>query len=378
MHHNPEPKHRGLKLRGSIWWIDICRRVDGRQISIRESTGCREGDLAGAIAIRDRRLDDATGRRAAPVVDLGGPRTFADAAAEYLLDLEQRGKDPSRAEQDIRLVLDALGDLPLDHVHQRTIQPWIDAQRGIRASGTVGRAVRTASTVLRFAAAVLRDGHVPWLAVTPPKLRLPDWGTRQRRPITWEEQDRLIDALPEHLIGPVLFALATGARQAEITTLRWDRHRDVDGLAPWSAWWVPPEIRKASSRLAPSEQQGRYLVAPRLGRAVIERAHTKQESDWVFPSPRGGALYRANNHGWRTACGEAELDIRFHDLRHTFGDRAADAGIPLDIVRSLLGHRHRGITEHYSRPGLVRLLGEVERIGRPAPRLAAVGGGFAQ
>ena len=31
-------------------------------------------------------------------------------------------------------------------------------------------------------------------------------------------------------------------------------------------------------------------------------------------------------------------------------DDAADAGIPLDVRRSLLGHEHRDITLHYSAP----------------------------
>lgn len=84
-------------------------------------------------------------------------------------------------------------------------------------------------------------------------------------------------------------------------------------------------------------------------------------------------MYRVNNHGWRTAIKAAGLPIRFHDLRHTFGERAADAGIPLDIRRSLLGHEHRDITLHYSSPGLVRLLEEVERIVRPGADLRLIG-----
>jgi integrase len=84
-------------------------------------------------------------------------------------------------------------------------------------------------------------------------------------------------------------------------------------------------------------------------------------------------MYRCNNHGWRAAVAAAGLEIRFHDLRHTFGERAADAGIPLDIRRSLLGHEHRDITLHYSSPGLARLLEEAERVVRPGARLAAVG-----
>ncbi len=110
------------------------------------------------------------------------------------------------------MLLPGIGDLAFSHVHQRTLQGWIDAQQGIRSSGTVDRALRTVSTVLNFAAHVLRDGNTLWLTLAPPRLRSPDWGERQPRPIAWAEQDALIETMRSHLVGPVLFALATGAR----------------------------------------------------------------------------------------------------------------------------------------------------------------------
>jgi hypothetical protein len=61
--------------------------------------------------------------------------------------------------------------------------------------------------------------------------------------------------------------------------------------------------------------------------------------------------------------------MRVHDLRHAFGERAADGGIPLEVRRSLLGHEHRDFTLHNSSPGLARLLEEVERIVRPVPEV---------
>ncbi|WP_295585547.1 tyrosine-type recombinase/integrase [uncultured Lamprocystis sp.] len=365
---------RGLTLRGGFWWINIDRRIGGRQVQIRESTGCGETDLAGARAVRDRRVKEETDRPVAPAnTDQHGPeRTFSDAAAEYVLDLERRGKDSGRALQDIRMILDEAGDWPLSHLHQRAIQPRIDAQQGHRASGTVDRALRTLSTVLHFAAEVLRDGNEPWLQ-TAPRLRSPDWGARARRPITWDEQDRLIAELPAHLIGPVLWAVHTGARQEEVCSLTWAQHRPVDGLPEWSCWWIPPEVRKASSKAKVSDRDGRYIVCNRAARSVIAD-QVGASAIWVFLSPRGGRLYRVTNNGFRAARERAGLkDMREHDLRHTFGDRAADVGIPQDIVAVLLGHRRQGITAHYSRPGLARLTEETERIVRPAGRLAAVG-----
>lgn len=357
--HDSKPK--GLKLRGEIWWIHKTIRVGDQVIELRESTRCCA--LSDAVCFLNRRIEEET--RPLYVQTAPGEHSFGEAAAEYIADLERRGKSSERQLYALAPIMPAIEMLPLKRIHQRTLQPWIDAQKGVRSSGTVGRTVQVISTVLHFAATVLMDDDDPWLHRAPPKFRVPDWGTRKARPITWEEQDRLVENLPPHLAAPVLFAVFTGARQGEVTSLRWDQERSGKGLPTLAAWWIPPEIRKGSAKKKASEQEGRFVIANRAARAVLEKQRGK-DREWVFPTVRGeGAMYRVNNHGWRRAVKAAGLTIRFHDLRHTFGKRAADAGIPLDIRRSLLGHEHRDITLHYSSPGLVRLLEEAERIVRP-------------
>ncbi len=358
--HDTKPK--GLKLRGEIWWIDKTVRVGDRKIQLRESTGCRE--IGEAQDTLQRRLAEVSAELAPPLST--GERTFNEAAVEYILYLEDRGKDPARAELDIRMVADWIGHLPLSHIHQRTLRPWIEAQRGERASSTVARTLRTVTAVLNYAARVLRDGDRPWLGMAVPKLIAPDWGTRQPVRLTWEEQDWLIEALPAALIAPVLFAVATGAREHEITTLTWGQHRTIEGLPEWSAWWIPAEARKANAKRAASAQDGRYLVANAMARSVI--AGQDHRSEFVFPSPKGGGYDRFNNKGWRAAVKEAGLALRFHDLRHTFGERLATAGCPFDARKTILGHHHADITAHYSTPGLSRLLEEVEKVQRPNVR----------
>ena len=290
-------------------------------------------------------------------------RTFSEAAVQYVTALERRGKDPGRALQDIRLVVPWIGDLPLDHVHHTTLEAFVEAQRGVRRSGTVARALRTVIAVLNYAARVLRDGNQPWLATAVPRIEQPDWGdSTQPVRLTWEEQDHLVAALPSHLVAPVLFAVWTGARQNEIVTLRWSQQAPVQGLPEFSVWWIPPEIRKSNARKTLGQQQGRNLICNATARSVV--AGQSQESEFVFPSPSGGPLYRINNHGWRTAVAKAGLAVRVHDLRHTFGERLATIGVPFDARQTLLGHENHNVTLHYSTPGLSRLLEEAEKVKR--------------
>ena len=359
-------KPRGLKQRGQIWWIDKIVRTGDQTTHLCESTGTSSlAEAASILAARVRALTQAQAR-----ID-PTERTFREAAVEYVLSLEDRGKDTARAELDISMIDASIGGLPLSRIHQLTIRPWIEAQRGHRSSGTVGRTLRTVTAVLTFAARVLRDGDRPWLGIAVPKLIAPDWGSVQPYRLSWEDQDRLVEALPSHLVAPILFAVSTGARELEITTLQWEQHRAVDGVPEFGAWWIPPEIRKGNARRRASDQQGRYLVCNQMARSII--ASQSRESAWVFPSPlRDGPLDRLNNHGWRHALKAIGVEMRLHDLRHTFGERLASAGVPFDARKTILGHHHGDITAHYSTPGLARLIEEVDRVTRPGSRPAAV------
>jgi integrase len=212
----------------------------------------------------------------------------------------------------------------------------------------VKRAVRICVAVLNHAARTLRDGNKPWLSTAVPRIEAPDWrDARQPYPLTQEEQDRLIAALPDHLKGPVLFGVLTGARQDEVCELRWSWMGDVNGAPEGAFWWLPGEHTKNGD--------GRWLVCKHAARALIDTQAGK-DSEYVFPSPRGGRLYRINNTAWKRARAKTGIPARVHDLRHTFGRRLEAAGVPWDYRKVLLGHRIADVTAYYSGPGLLRLL----------------------
>jgi integrase len=52
---------------------------------------------------------------------------------------------------------------------------------------------------------------------------------------------------------------------------------------------------------------------------------------------------------FRNACKAAKIEgFRFHDLRHTAASHMAMAGVPLNTVGDILGHRTSAMTERYS------------------------------
>jgi len=55
-----------------------------------------------------------------------------------------------------------------------------------------------------------------------------------------------------------------------------------------------------------------------------------------------------SKNSFASACGEAGItDFRFHDLRHTFGTRLADAGVDVVKIKELKGHASIVTTMRY-------------------------------
>jgi integrase len=161
-----------------------------------------------------------------------------------------------------------------------------------------------------------------------------------------DEVEALLRAVPEDDLGRVervmyLTAAMTGMRQGELLALRWT---DVD--------WIAGRIRvrrnyvrgeygtpksKRSSRSVPLATR----VAGELERHNQSTAY-RADSDLVFAHPHTGRPIDRSRllKRFKAALRRAELrDIRFHDLRHTFGTHMAAQGVPMRTLQEMLGHR---------------------------------------
>lgn len=206
-------KTPGLTKIGEIWHID--KRVRGRRLC--ESTGTsylREAEIYLTKRLEEIRKAETFGER--PV------RTFRKAATKYLNETVKRSLD--RDAQDIKLIMPYIGTLPLHQVHMGTLQPFIDDRKadGIKSS-TVTRTLAIVRRILNLAARKWRDEYgMTWLA-TSPLIEMQDWGdATPAYPLSWEEQQRLLNELAAHLQRMALFAVNTGTRQEEVCGLKWE------------------------------------------------------------------------------------------------------------------------------------------------------------
>jgi integrase len=137
-----------------------------------------------------------------------------------------------------------------------------------------------------------------------------------------------------------LTAAMTGLRQGEVLALRW---RDVD----WSArkLRVSGGMRNGKRRTPKSAASSRAVpMADNVGGALdrLFQASAYQGDDHlVFGHPHTGRPLdrsQVSKRFKRSLRRAGVREVRFHDLRHTFGMRMAAAGVPIRTLQAWMGH----------------------------------------
>jgi integrase len=334
----------GLRNRGGIWHIE--KQILG--IKIHESTGT--GHLEEAELILARRIEET---RQAKVFGVRPIRTFREAATKFLEGNLHLGSIGNYA-MHLKQLDPYIGDLPLENVHLGTLQPFIEARRtqGIKTK-SINLALGVVRRILNLAARLWRDEHgLTWLDSAPLIQMLPIADARKPYPLSWEEQRRLFQALPDHLARMCLYKVNTGCREQEVCQLRWDWEIQVPELNT-AVFILPGEVVK--------NREDRLVVLNRIARSVVEEVRGAHP-DYVF-TYRGHPVQNINNSSWKRVRKAVGLPlVRVHDLKHTFGRRLRAAGVPLETRKVLLGHRNGDITTHYSAPELEELVEAANRV----------------
>jgi integrase len=264
---------------------------------------------------------------------------------DYTLPAKRRA--PATVEQyhwALAIIDDALGKKRLATLTPEQVEHFLGARAAEGYSRNSVRILRTVfSQVLGEAE---RRGHVARNVAKLAHLPADATPAAQRRSLSPEEAARLIRAIDgDPLEAFFVLALTTGARRGELLGLSWD---DVDLRA--GTMTVRHALRKAGS--------GGYEVGPtknpasvrtvRLGPSAVAalRRHRKAAvrhvgtEDLVFTTSTGAHLDPSRlRRRWESICEQAALeDVVLHELRHTAGSVAVDAGVNLSEVADQLGH----------------------------------------
>lgn len=322
-----------LYKRGGVWWMEF----SFRGVRIRESTGSSNIGEARDIENERRR-----GLRLslAGVTRPPAPELFSAAAENWL---------------KIKAVHLAVRTIIIERANLKHLKPFFgkrlliqitpDAisryQRTRLAEGAAPKTVNLEFGTLR---GLLRH-HRLWLAIQPDVKMLPvdeDKG----RALTLEEETRLLEACrnsrSRSLYPGVMLALNTAMRRGELRLLRW---RQVNLLAA-RLTVGKSKTQAGTGRLIPVNQRAAMVL-----NFWASLFPDREPGHFVFPAERYGrngkkdGIYQADptrplgswKVAWKTAKKSAQVNCRFHDLRHTACTRMLEAGVPFSAVALIMG-----------------------------------------
>ena len=324
--------------------VRVGRKQVWRKLGEKRVAGSRDGLTRKQAEARLRRLIDELER--APVVI--ERLTVGDVGERYLSHLATVGRRRSTLDDYssyLRVHLAPFfGDLPLEKIRRADIENFVAEKL---ADGLSPKSVRNYLGLLHslFAYAEKQE----WTRGNPCKLvEKPgdEEGDGDIHFLAEEELEALLRAVPDTRLGPLdrvlyLTAAMTGLRQGELLGLRW---RDID----WGASrvrvrqsYVRGEFGRPKSKRSSRSVPLADRVAAELDRYFRDSAF-QADDHLVFGNPLTGKplARRAVLKRFKQNLARARVrEVRFHDLRHTFGTRMAAAGVPLRTLQEWMGHR---------------------------------------
>jgi len=293
---------------------------------------------------------------------------FADYAGEWLKGVEHERK-PSTAGfygQYLRLyVLPKFGDPRLDQIRRDQAKSFIqDLPIRDLSKNTIRLAITTLRALLSAAVEDRLLDHNPAQGLG--RFVKSEKAQREATSLTSAEVEQLVSTAQEAVTpghyALILTALRAGLREGELAGLeRGDIQFGTHANSPdrfilvqrtfdrrWSRTMLTPKSGKPR-RVDMSRELPRTLMS--LFDAKILKAFAAGRSEvsgeLVFPSEADTPI-EMNNFIQRTfkpLLTRAGLrDIRFHDLRHTFGSLLIQAGASLAYVRDQIGHSSIQVT----------------------------------
>ena len=251
-----------------------------------------------------------------------------DEALEEFLQWYRVGHAPrsiDRHERSKKRLLEFFGHDRMSAITGTRIEVYVRARRDLC------RSVVTINRELGLLRHLWRWGRKRWGLRENPLEEIERFRELPRydRVLSDQEEAGLLDQCNAHLRPLVLAALDAGCRKSELLTLTWRR---VD-LRRGTLTVVSGYVKNRDTRT--------LLMTDRLTAAL--RSATVSEPDALVFG------YRNADKTFRRAVKRANIGrVRFHDLRHTFASRLQQAGVPLEEIQAMLGHKTLAVTQIYA------------------------------
>lgn len=331
------------RLKSGHWRVQVRRKQ-----SYASETFLRHEDARKWAIATERRVDLGESPLKRAKID---PTTFAHLVDLHVGDMCEVGKAPRRSKQfTLNALKDELGKVKhKDLTRERLIQFGMDRAKEGAGPVTLSADFGYLKLVLTHAAAVhgvdVKVEPVDLARVALKRLGLIGKSRQRDRRPTADELKRLLDHFDNNRylqipMGRIVrFAVASAMRQEEICRIRWS---EVD---------VRQRVALVRDRKDPRDKQGNDQFVPLLDLSGFDalRLIRVQRKYW----PRGDIVFpynpRSVGTAFRRACQLLKIhDLHFHDLRHEATSRLFEAGLRIEQVALVTGHRDWKMLKRYT------------------------------
>jgi integrase len=240
---------------------------------------------------------------------------WQDAVIRWLSESENKSIETEK--YHLRWLAKHLDDVYLDEITHDVIEKIIKEKLKEAGTTRVNRTTGIISAILNKACK-----KWGWLESTPYIRKFKESNQRLR----WLSRDEVVRLLPElqpHTQAMMLFTLATGLRESNVTGLEWNQ---VD-MQNKVAWIHGDQSKNGKPIRIPLNQDALTILRQQIGK------HHK----YVF-AYKGNPIIKASTKAWRSALKRADIDdFCWHGLRHTWASWHVQAGTPLNVLQELGG-----------------------------------------
>ncbi|SEM97034.1 tyrosine-type recombinase/integrase [Halomonas caseinilytica] len=336
------------KRKGSpYWWASFVER--GKRI--RRSTGTPDLNEAKALEAKWR----AQAYREQHW-EVKPPRTFEEVMLEYLRDSAHL-RSIETLKMQTTILRRFFGGRDVGELTGQDIKAYTRWRREAgRANATINRELAALSSAINHC-----NKEWEWGLPNPVKGRMLKEPHHRERYLIRAEVGRLVTEARKLRYGDLLadfieLAVHTGCRRGELLGLEWPRVTLERGREA-----ITLNSRHTKSG-KPRQVPLNATAAGAIRRRAAWRANHAPDTPWVF-ARQDGAQVKSIRNGFEKAAKQAGLDdLRIHDLRHTAASWLVTDGVPLEVVKELLGHSSITMTERYAHLAPHRVREAVDRL----------------
>lgn len=332
----------GLYRRGQAWWMSFTS--NGKQY--RKPTETNNRKLAEKIygkvltQIAENKWFD---------IDEGSQRTFEELVAKYEATEFKELKSWRSVESYLKQLKDFFGNRTLSQITPALIDEFRQKRKAEKDKpATIVRKLNILKRMLNLA-----KKRWMWVRDVPPIEMERRADVKRLRYLSYVEYHKLLQHCEEWLRKIVTVAAWTGLRKGNILGLR----REQVNMFARTITLAGSETKNEEPLIIP-------IATPAYEALKEAMKVTHLNTALVFCHPDGKPYTTMRvQRAFKKALKAAEIkDFRFHDLRHCFASWNRQAGVDLDTLADLMGHKDTRMTRRYAHIGPKHLTSAISQL----------------